>query len=75
MKRYTMNYYCLRIADCSWGTGYYSYSVRGAIRQFLKDPLYEFESGTYTIEVRGHEKPYVVTMSVVTKTNIKFKKG
>lgn len=76
-KKNIKNYYELRIVDSPRGTGYYSYSVRGAIRQFLSDPLYNFGDKVYEIEVRGYPEHFIVEKKTTTviKTRYKIKKG
>lgn len=76
-KKNVKNYYELRLSKEAWGTGYYSYSVRGAIRQFLSDPLYNLCDGMYSIEVRGFPEVFFVEKetTTVTKTKYKIKKN
>ncbi len=73
-KKNIKNYYEMRFAFSDRGTGYYSYSVRGAIRKFLADPLYNISDGIYNIEVRGYPEIFTVEKKTITKTRYKIKK-
>lgn len=76
-KKNVKNYYTLRLSGEQWSTGYYSYSVRGAIRQFLSDDLYKFGDKVYSIEVDGYADLFIVEKKTTTvvKTRYKIKKG
>jgi hypothetical protein len=77
MKKNVRNYYHLRVANSGWGTGYYSYNVNGAIKLFLNDPLYDFQDGSYEIEVRDYPNLFKVVKKtkVVKTTKITIKKA